>query len=110
MMIEARKQTLLPCVILMGIVVATALIWSNQGYGKVSAHAYELSKAIYGACLSRSEERIEKIEFLLTNTDTSKISKRELKWLGQITQQAKEGNWESASLAAKEILDDQIVE
>ncbi|MDB4778365.1 hypothetical protein OAG68_02805 [bacterium] len=104
------KHTIL---ILIAVALAAGAVYflCNQGYGKVSRRTYDMATAIYGACLARSENRVDKIQQLLSQdtAETSDMSIRERKWLNNIIQKAKNGNWESAAKAAKRIMEDQVV-
>lgn len=99
--------------ILAVILVAAASIFliSNQGYGKVSRESYDMATAIYGACLAKSEIRLQKIEQLIhinNRTAPDPMTDRERKWLKSIIQKAKNGNWESAANSARRMMEDQI--
>lgn len=103
------------------IVVVATVWWLNRGYGPVSERTYELSKAIYGACLAKSEARLGKIEVLLReevdvapNVDDGSISHEaavpanERKWMQGIIQLAREGHWETAAKKSRRIMLDQV--
>ncbi len=103
------KQTLL-ILIAVTLTAATVYFFCSQGYGKVSRRTYDMATAIYGACLAKSEIRVDKIQRLLSDddTDSPEISPRERKWIDNIIRKAKNGNWESAAKAAKQIMEDQV--
>ena len=61
-MSSAQKVGVAVFVILIAGVLTFTL---NRGYGKVSAGTYESAKAIYGACLAKSPERLAKVEQLI---------------------------------------------
>lgn len=93
--------------------IATASIYliANRGYGKVSRESYDMATAIYGACLAKSEPRVEKVEQLILASDGSAndpMTKQERQWLIGIIQKAKNGNWDSAANSARRIMEDQI--
>ncbi len=79
------------------------------GYPEVSPTSYELSKALYSACNRRSEEGLSKVIELVDSTQAAgEISKRESEWLRGIVDQAREGDWEAATLEARQIMEDQV--
>ena len=83
-------------------------VW-GCGYPEVSPKSYELSKALYSACNRRSDEHVSRVVELVTVTQAAgEISDRESKWLRAIADQAREGEWEAATLEARQIMEDQI--
>ena len=86
-------------------------LWSSRGYGKVSPHAYKVTTALYNACLTRSDARLDKVEKVLAqgpSTDVERLSAAEQRWLETIIRQARRGNWESATKSARRLLEDQV--
>jgi len=86
------------------------LFTTGCGYGKVSDRSYKVATALYGACLSKSEARLEKISQLIVQDETTEepIPSHELVWLESIVEQAQEGNWESAAQSCKRMMKDQV--
>lgn len=81
--------------------------WMNRGYGTVSQQTYEFSKAIYGACLAKSEQRLDKIEQLMDDPSNAELPSHERTWLDAIISNARAGNWESAAKKARSMMEDQ---
>jgi len=81
--------------------------WMNRGYGTVSHQTYEFSKAIYGACLAKSEPRIDKIEQLLDDPSNAELPPHERKWLDAIIANARAANWDAAAKKARSMMQDQ---
>lgn len=94
--------------------VAGVAYWCNSGYGKVSHDAYEVAKALYGACLSRSDERVNQVAMLLEEADevsasgSIEINDTERRWLNTMISTAREGNWKSAAKSARRMMEDQV--
>ena len=93
------------------VIVVALTFFLDRGYGKVSREAYQVATALYGACLSKSAPRIEKIQELLHDGglefDATSISPQEKRWLQDVVQQAQESQWASAAAAAKRMMVDQ---
>ena len=81
--------------------------WMNRGYGTVSHQTYEFSKAIYGACLAKSEQRLDKIEELLDDPSNAELPSHERKWLETIIADARAENWKTASKKARRMMENQ---
>lgn len=91
--------------------VAVAIYLSlGRGYGKVSPRSYKVATALYGACLSKSEARLEKISQLIVDDEATDepIPDHEATWLTSIVEQAKNGDWESAAQSSKRMMEDQV--
>ena len=82
--------------------------WLNRGYGEVSPDTYQFSKALYSACLKKSDEHLTKIEELLDESDETSLPSNERIWLDEITKLAQNGDWESAARKAKRMMEDQV--
>lgn len=79
------------------------------GYPEVSPRTYEISKALYSACNRHSAEHLDKAcEALESAAEAEEISESEKTWLMAIVDQARDGEWDSAALEARTILEDQI--
>ena len=95
--------------ILVIMALAAGLFLIPSGYGKVSGEAYELAIASYGACLSKSEQRIDKIEAILESPEFSdKLSRQENRWFRKLIAKARSERWEQAASIAKEMMLDQV--
>ena len=81
--------------------------WMNRGYGTVSPQTYEFSKAIYGACLSKNEQRLDKVEQLMNDPSHAELPLNEQKWLDAIISDARADNWEAAAKKARSMMKDQ---
>ena len=95
------------CMLLFG---AAIMFWSTRGYGKVSPDAYEVSKALYGACLAKNEQRLQALDVLLDgDADGSfTVSEAERKWLEAMIDTAKDGDWKAAAQSARRMMEDQV--
>jgi hypothetical protein len=93
--------------LLAAILVVWGYLWMNQGYGEVSQQTYEFSKAIYGACLAKSEQRLDKIQNLLDDSSGDQLPGHERKWLEAIISNARAENWKVAAKEARSMMEDQ---
>jgi len=103
-----KPLTGLVAFLLVGIIFIGGYWWLNRGYGEVSPMTYEYSKALYGACLSKSEERLTMVEELLAKDDGESLSTKERDWIDAIVTRARNGKWEAAAQQAKRIMEDQV--
>jgi len=93
---SALKWILLAIVLLVGIGIYLS---TGRGYGKVSDRSYKVATALYSACLSKSEARLEAVSKLIVDDESGEqpIPSHEREWLTSIIEQAQDGNWESAA-------------
>ena len=89
------------------VLISGAYLWMNRGYGDVSRETYEFSKAIYGACLAQSEQRLDKVQQLLDDPSHAELPSHERKWLETIIADARAENWKTASQKARRMMEDQ---
>lgn len=90
------------------LAVACLIGAAGCGYPEVSPKTYELVKALYSACNRRSEEHLEKVEALTEAArESGEITDRESQWIREIVEQARNGEWEPATLESRAILEDQ---
>ncbi|MDA7905436.1 hypothetical protein N9B60_01600 [Mariniblastus sp.] len=107
MEVKSRSNSgIISCLVI--LLLFGGYFWLNRGYGEVSPDTYQFSKALYSACLKKSDEHLAKIEELLDESDESSLPSNERIWLTQITQLAQSGDWESAARKAKRMMEDQV--
>ncbi|QEG23744.1 hypothetical protein [Mariniblastus fucicola] len=102
--------------VVLGVVMIAVLVFlfSPRGYGEVSPDAYEVSKALYGACLAESDERLEAIDVRLSagsDVDPESslaVSETERRWLESMISTARNGDWKSAARSARRMMEDQV--
>jgi hypothetical protein len=91
--------------------VIAAILYFGPGYGKVGYPTYQAATALYGACLAKSEPRVQSIEALIINGneefDAEIISEQERAWLDAVVATARSGEWDSAAAMAKRMMEDQ---
>ena len=91
------------------VAVGAIWFWSSSGYGKISENAYELAVASYGACLAKSDQRIERIESMLSSDEfASSMTQQEIGWFQDLLADAKSERWDSAASVAKQMMQDQV--
>ncbi len=107
-----KNQSLLATILVVGVFVVTGVIyWCSSGYGKVSGDAYEVAKALYSSCLSKSDERLDLVVELLEgegDNEPLEITDRERRWLDSMIQKARSGDWETAANSARQMMEDQV--
>ena len=91
------------------ILAALAFQFYPTGYGELSREAYDLALASYGACVARSEERIDKIETMLDASEfAEKLSPQETRWFRNLISQTRSDRWEQAEAISKRMMEDQV--
>lgn len=90
------------------LALAGGYMWVNRGYGEVSPETYQFSKALYSACLKKSDEHLDMVDKLLDESDDSSIPSNERIWIEKIIKLARSGNWDSAAKKAKRMMEDQV--
>ncbi len=108
MAIESNRSTGIVAIVVIALAILAAVAWFNQGYGEVSSKTYELSTALYTACMNRSEVHLSKVEELLGTEANESIPSGERQWLQQIIDRARSGDWETAAKSARQIMEDQV--
>ena len=84
-------------------------LWLNRGYGDVSPMTYQFSKALYSACLKKSDEHLATVKKLIDESNQTALPTKEREWLEQIIDLAQSGQWESAATEARRIMEDQVI-
>ena len=91
------------------LLVCLVLIAGCRGYGEVSEKAYEYAQALYSICNRQDKGRLEGLaELVQASVDESEVSSQEAAWLGAIIDEAREGEWKSASKRARRLMEDQV--
>lgn len=86
-----------------------ALMLVGCGYGEVSPRGYDYAKALYSICNRQDESRLGQFVGLIdADLQEGKISAAEADWFREIAAQADSGDWQSASAAARALLEDQV--
>ena len=93
------------------IVMLIACLWFfyPRSYGEFSDRANDLALACYGACRTKSDQRIEQLQAMLDDSDYSaSLTPQEIRWLQNVLSVARSGRWQRAAEIAKQMLDDQV--
>lgn len=89
--------------------VATVLNAGCSSYDKVSPTAYEYSKALYSVCNRHDAPRLISVASQIeTATTDAQLTGREADWLHEIVATAQAGDWQQASLDARELMEAQV--
>ncbi|MEM9185341.1 MAG: hypothetical protein AAGB00_02445 [Planctomycetota bacterium] len=79
------------------------------GYGEVSPEAYQHAKAIYNIAGRKAADRIDPFcEKLDAAQARGEVSATEAAWLHAIADDARRGDWQAASRAARQLMEEQI--
>ena len=103
-----NQGTWLAAFVLGGLMLIGIVGWMNRGYGEISPVAYEYSKALYSACLNKSELHLSKVEQSLGNSNDESLTSNERIWLEAIFDEARDGNWQAAAKKARRMMEDQV--
>ena len=90
------------------LVLVAGYLSVTRGYGEVSPETYQFSKALYSACLKKSDEHLAKVEELLDESDDLSLPSNERIWIDKIIKLARSGDWKSAAKKAKRMMEDQL--
>ena len=86
-----------------------ALTMSGCGYGEVSPTAYEYAKSLYNITNRRLDGHLDKVHSqIVASEKQGEISLREAKWLLDIHDDAKNGQWQVAMQSSRRLLEDQV--
>lgn len=79
------------------------------GYGELSPQGYASAKALYSACNLKSETRLQKIEAHVEQAVSEKqMTDQEAAWIGDVIAMARDSQWEEATSAARQMMQDQV--
>ena len=92
------------------LIGAAIVVWSSQGYGKVSPDAYQVATALYGSCLAESDQRLQSVSLLVSDESEQplELSDSERRWFESMIRTAEGGDWKSAAKSAKRMMEDQV--
>ena len=90
-------------------VCALGLFVSGCGYGEVSPKAYEIAKALWSICERKDAERLDKVSELIAESEKAgEVTAEEAGWLRDIVEDGRDGDWDDAVEAAREMMSDQV--
>jgi hypothetical protein len=108
MEVENRRSLIFVLLSGMLLVLVGGYLWVNRGYGEVSPDTYQFSKALYSACLKKSDEHLDMVDKLLNESDDLSLPPNEQIWIEKIIKLARSGDWKSAAKKAKRMMEDQV--
>ena len=108
MEVKHRRNFSVVLIPTMLLVLVAGYLWVNRGYGEVSPETYQFSKALYSACLKKSDEHLDMVDKLLDESDDLLLPSNERIWIEKIINLARSGDWESAAKKAKRMMEDQV--
>ena len=86
-----------------------ATVVGCSDYRGLSPQAYQYAKALYNAT---NRERIEKVavvnDLIATSEQNGTITGEEAKWLREIIEDSRKGNWKMAQQTARQMMRDQV--
>lgn len=95
-------------IIVVGLAIA-GYIFYPTGYGAISDDAYDLALASYGACLAKSEQRIQQIQIILDDPESlENLTAQEHRWFRDLISKTRSNQWNRAATIAKRMMKDQV--
>jgi len=98
-------------IVLLGIAILVIAVVSLKGcgsYSEVNRLTYEHAKALYAACNSKKDDRLEKCSAMIAEAESAQeISGKEAGYLREIVSVAQDGQWEDAQAMARQLMTDQ---
>jgi hypothetical protein len=89
--------------------VVALFLTTGCGYGEISPVAYAYAKALYSICNRHAGDQIGNAQQQIESARRrGELSEREARWLTRIIEQARAGKWESATGAARQMMEDQV--
>lgn len=91
------------------LAVASLGYVAGCGYPKVSERSYDIAQALYSICNREQSDKLDAVAVLIESSATEgAISSDESRWLTAVVDQARAGEWESAAIETRQILEDQV--
>ena len=96
------------CASLLGL---SLLLTSGCGsYGEISPDAYQYAKALYSITNRKALESLDPLsEKIASSLDAGQLSQSEAGWLTEMIDDGRNGDWQAANQAARQMLEDQIL-
>lgn len=92
----------------LAMTVVGVLIWMfvPRGYGKIEPSTFQVAQGIYSASLEQNLDRIKKLEQVLSE-QTPDIPANQKRWLMDMIEEAKVGQWKTCTRHARLMLQEQ---
>ncbi len=91
------------------LVTLSVLVAGCGGYGSISPTAYEYAKALFSITNRRADGKLDEVAAQIEATRVAgKLSDQEARWLSDIVDDSRNGRWEAANKAARQMMEDQI--
>lgn len=91
------------------LLMLTLLFFGCSQYGQVSPKAYQISSALYSVCNRKDPSGLDKLQELIGDAVASdELSSSEERWLMEIVESGRSGDWESAAQDARTMMEEQI--
>jgi len=85
------------------------IVMHGCGYGELSPEGYASAKALYSACNLKSEPRLQKIEAHVEQAvSENEMTDQEAAWIRDVIAMARDSQWEEATSAARQMMQDQV--
>jgi hypothetical protein len=92
-----------------GALMLSLALVPGCGYGKVSPAAYDHATALYSIANRRADDKLEEFsEHIAAARTQGAVSEQEAAWLESIVDDARQGQWEAAAKASREMMEDQV--
>ncbi len=106
---EKQPKSIVYVGVLLLAFIVCAVWFFNSGYGETSEQGYQYAVALYSTCNQRDANRLEKVAGLIAQAhDKGEISAAEQRWLSGIIRQGRDGDWDAASQAVRDLMKEQV--
>ena len=79
-------------------------------YGEISPDAYQYAKALYSITNRQALDSLDPLsEKIASSLDAGKLSQSEAGWLTEMIDDGRNGDWQAANQAARQMMEDQIL-
>ena len=91
------------------VVLLCCCVQGCQQYGTVSPKAYEVATALYSTCNRKDDSRLTTVEQLITQSaEAGELTADEQLWFREMIATAREGDWETAMINARTMMNEQV--
>jgi len=91
------------------VILLLTLAVSGCGYPKMSPAAIEMARSLYTVCNQKRENFLTVAEEKISSLKSEgSLSDSEVSYLTNVITMAREGKWEKAMLASRQMMEDQV--
>ena len=96
---------------MLATLAAAALVVAGGcgSYGEFSPTAYEYAKALYSISNRQAHEALDPVSEQISQArEQGELSEKEARWLVDVIDDARDGDWKGAAEAARKMMEDQV--